>query len=94
MNSLITKNKVPGFFNYTQPAKIGKNFQLVQIENLDDAVFTPVKSSEISDNQCISCRSKLKSDLPLRSHFGNIKNPYELIYARLEGLQYYKRNNQ
>ncbi len=93
MNSLITRNRIPGFFNYTQPGKIKKNFQLVQLEELDDAVYAPVKAEEISDNHCVSCRSKLKSDLPLRSDFGNINNPYELIYARLEGLQYYKKSN-
>ena len=94
INSLITRNKVPGYFNYTQPTKIGKNFQLVQVEDLEDASFVPVKSREISDNHCMSCRSKSKSDLPLRSDFGDVNNPYGLIYARLEALQYYKKNNR
>ena len=92
MNTLVLRNQVPGFYNYTQPVKEKEKFQLVQIEQLEEAVFAPLIINEASDNRCVSCKSKLKSDLPITSDFGEIHSPYQLIYARLEGLQYYDRS--
>ncbi len=88
MNALVTRNQVPGFYNYTQPVKEKEKFQLVQVEQLDEAIFAPLVLDVTSDKRCISCKSKLKSDLPMASDFGEIRSPYQLVYARLEGLQY------
>ena len=89
MNSLIALKEVPGYFNYTRPAQqLEKSFQLVQVEQIEDAIFAPLAGAETSFNLCSSCKRNLKSDLPLTSDFGEINSPYELIYARLEGLQH------
>jgi len=86
-------NQVPGFFSYIQKPNQNsgpdtEQFQLIQLEQLDDAIYTPVSYSIQEENRCSSCKRKLKSDLPLTSDFGEINSPYELVYARLEGLQY------
>ncbi len=91
-NSLITLNNVPGFVNYTRQERVQKgNFQLVQVEELEDAFLNSLIRVAPHDNLCSSCGKRLKSDMPLTSDFGNIETPYDLIYSRLEGLQYLNR---
>ena len=89
MNSLITLNQVPGYFNYTKQEKIQKgSFQLVQVEELEDVFLSSLMQVAPPDNLCLSCGKSLRSDLPLTSDFGSVETPYDLVYARLEGLQY------
>lgn len=88
MNTLVLRNQVPGFYSYTKPVKEKEKFQLVQIEQLEEAIFAPLVIDKASGNHYISYKSKFKSDLPVASDFGEIHSPYQLIYARLEGLQY------
>lgn len=87
MNDLVIVNQVPGFFNYTRPVKNKEKFQLIQMEQLEEEIFAPLVRNNSLRHQ-LSYRGNLKTDLPITSDFGEIKNPYQLIYARLEGLQY------
>ena len=88
-----TTNQIPGYFSYVKKpiqrsSPNAEQFQLIQVEQLEDAIFTPVSYSIQEEDRCPSCKRKLKSDLPLTSDFGGVNSPYELVYARLEGLQY------
>lgn len=88
MNELVTVNQVPGYFNYvSKPGQRG-NFQLAQLEEVEEAVFYPVLENTYLKNYCSNCGRKLENGLPLVSDLGEINTPYDLIYARLEGLQY------
>ena len=90
MNDLVTVNQIPGFFNYTKPGKIKEQFQLVQIDESEEAAFAPLIQVSTPNKQGLSYSRNSKSDLPLTSDFGEINSsyhPYQLVYARLEGLQ-------
>ncbi|OGI19031.1 MAG: hypothetical protein A3B68_07445 [Candidatus Melainabacteria bacterium RIFCSPHIGHO2_02_FULL_34_12] len=95
MTGLVSQKTLPQIygFNYVQPQKLKQQFQLVPLDEIEDAVFSPLLKTGANDkeNHCLSCRGKSKAGLPVSSDFGEIKSPYELIYARLEGLQYYNR---
>ena len=73
--------------NFSYPQVVNESHPLVQVEELE----TPFAVSLITNenlNQNYSGAKRVKSDLPLTSDFGEIENPYELVFARLEGLQY------
>lgn len=97
MGALVGRNskgQIPGDYNYLQPSKVREkqSFQLIQVEEAESrALFPLVRIDELDNNNLPRIRS-LKTDLPLTSDFGGIKTPYDLIFANLEGLQYYNRN--
>ena len=87
MNDLVIVNQVPGFFNYTRPVKNKEKFQLIQLDQLEEETFAPLVISKKAHRHQLS-RENLKTDLPVTSDFGEIKSPYQLVYANLKGLQY------
>lgn len=86
---LVLANKIPGFHNYTSYEKIEAKEKCTDFELLPitGEKINELTETNLSENN-YSISTLPKRDLPLVSEFGEIKSPYELIYARLEGLQY------
>ena len=60
--------------------------KLTKLDHLEQVIAGFLSLNKISTgNRVISYP---RSDLPLLSDFGEVNTPYDLIYARLEGLQY------
>lgn len=78
-------NKIPEYFNYTHTKK---NYPLVKLLHLEKIAFSGFLAP-VNSNSQRELKLKVKiCDLPLISDFGDDINPVNLIYARLEGLQY------
>lgn len=100
MTALVLRNKVPGFYDFyncanhnRQAVTIKNNNPEFQITNLENPVFnTIVLIEQPIPHQTNLSNLKPKGDLPLMSEFGEINNPYELIFANLENLQYYTKH--
>lgn len=86
MNLPATINQFTPYFNYVRKPDHKIALREASFEEIEEAMFYPVLDA--SKNLCPLCERRTRSKLPLVSDFGEINTPYELIYARLEGLQY------
>ena len=98
-NALIKTNTLPvslpsnfSYINCKGKSNVTKNnsaeFELVKLEETGE-LFSGFLTKET--NSLVPAYKLHKTDLPLTSDFGKINSPYELVYARLEGLQFTNR---
>ena len=82
-----------GTGNYVRKGKSNYPIALAQLEEVAfPSVFEGVgKTRYDSNNACYVVTNSTNSDLPLLSDLGYDVNPQGLVYARLEGLQYYTK---
>ena len=102
-NALIKTNTLPlplplqsyfSYINCNRKSNVTKNnsaeFELVNVKLEEtEEMFSGFLTKET--NSLVPAYKLHKTDLPLTSDFGKINSPYELVYARLEGLQFTNR---
>ena len=96
-NALVEYGKL-GAYNGTGNYIRSKNKYSIVIAQLEQLAFPVIPQQFNLINEPTNRTNYLdkkfkKSDLPLVSDFGGDIDPKGLVYARLEGLQYYSKTN-